>query len=492
MALDLESRSREAEQLVSELDREYHLHFSGQKPTYEVEGIYERHAGLLGRDAIAELREAASSAGGESARRASFLLELAVGGHLGRECAPQEEAIAAREAELEIEIGGERIPYRMAPVAQANEADPARRAEIDAARLGLLEEELNPLHLAAFERTQVLIRELGWDSYAQAWAQLRGIDLEALAAQTRRFVEATDPVYERIVDPELERVLGESLAGITRTDLARFFRAPGLDGSFSEAGLIPALERTAAGMGLALERQPNIRLDTEQRPTKTSRAYCAPVRVPDEVYLVVPRVGGREDYAALFHESGHALHYANVDAALPAEYRYLGDNSVTESFAFLIEHVTEDEGWISQVLGASADGVPAHARAVKLMFLRRYAAKIAYELELHGADPDLAAMPGRYAELMQGALGLEWTPVSWLSDVDDAFYVAGYLRAWALETRWRASLCERVGERWFTEPEAGEWLRGLWRQGQRLRADELLAEVLGVELDFAVLAAEFA
>jgi hypothetical protein len=153
--------------------------------------------------------------------------------------------------------------------------------------------------------------------------------------------------------------------------------------------------------------------------------------------------------------------------------------------------VTEDEGWLTGVLGQSADGVPGHARAMKLMFLRRYAAKLAYELELHGPDPDLAPMPDRYAELMQGALGLEWTPVSWLSDVDDGFYVAGYLRAWALETRWRATLQERFGERWFAEPAAGEWLLTLWRQGQRLRADELLSDVLGEQLDFGVLAAEF-
>ena len=38
-------------------------------------------------------------------------------------------------------------------------------------------------------------------------------------------------------------------------------------------------------------------------------------------YLVVPRVGGREDYAALFHEGGHAEHYANVDPGLPVEFR---------------------------------------------------------------------------------------------------------------------------------------------------------------------------
>jgi hypothetical protein len=247
-----------------------------------------------------------------------------------------------------------------------------------------------------------------------------------------------------------------------------------------------------AGIGLDLDAQPNVLLDAEQRPTKTPRAYCAPVRVPQEVYLVVPRVGGREDYAALFHEGGHAEHYANVDPALSAEFRHLGDNSVTESFAFLLEHVIEQPGWLTGVLGtADGDDVGAHVRAVKLIYLRRYAAKIAYELELHGAGADLGAMPHRYSELVGEATRIEWPAITWLADVDSGFYVARYLRAWALEAKWRAALRKRFGDTWYTEPAAGEWLVDLWRRGQSLRADELATEMLGEGLDLADLASEF-
>jgi hypothetical protein len=492
MDFDLESYSREAEELTSELDREYHMHFSGQQPEFRVKEIYDRHSGLFGRDAIESLRGIAGDGDGERPRRASLLLELAVGGFLGLACAAEEEEIARREADLQLHLDGEAIPYRRVPSEQANDPEPERRAALQAGRLGLLEEHINPLHFEMLERTHSLVRELGWESYADACAELSGIDLAGLAGQAERFLRATDPVYEQIVDPQLERVLSLNRAEVRRSDLPRFFRGPGLDASFPAAGLVDSFARTMAAIGLDLEAQPNVRLDTEDRPSKTPRAYCAPVRVPQEVYLVVPRVGGREDYAALFHEGGHAEHYANVDPALPAEFRRLGDNSVTESYAFLLEHVIEQPGWLSGVLG-SADGeeVVAHARAVKLLFLRRYAAKIAYELGLHGPEPDLGAMPERYAQLLGEATRVEWTASTWLEDVDSGFYVACYLRAWALEARWRAVLRERFGEVWFTEPAAGEWLVGLWRRGQRLRADELAGEMLGERLDLEDLAAEF-
>ena len=493
MAFDLDSYSQRAESFVSELDREYHLHFSGQQDEYRIEEIYERHRKLFDREAIAALRERVGERQDDRERRAGLLLELAVGGCLGLACAGEEAEIARRETMMELRLDGDRIPYRRAASEQANEPDAERRATLQTRRLELLDEQINPLHLAALERSHSLIRELGWSSYAEACAELSGIDLDGLAAQARRFLEATNPVYERIMDPELERVLGMRLATVRRSDLARFLRAPDLDGDFPAARLIDSFSATMAGIGLDLEAQPNVLLDTEERPTKTPRAYCAPVRVPQEVYLVVPRVGGREDYAALFHEGGHAEHYANVDPGLPAEFRHLGDNSVTESYAFLLEHLIEQPGWLGGVLEAGdSEEVVRHARAVKLFFLRRYAAKIAYELELHGGSAELDAMPSRYAELLGEATRVDWTPATWLEDVDAGFYVACYLRAWALEAKWRAALRDRFGENWFAEPAAGEWLVGLWRRGQRLRADELAEETLGERLDLAELASEFA
>jgi hypothetical protein len=385
------------------------------------------------------------------------------------------------------------IPYRAAPVQQANERDAERRTAISSARDALLEERLNPIHREALERAHALARDLGWGSYREMCAALRGIDLEELAAQTRQFLTATAGAYAGVLGPELEAAGLEPLGRLRRSDLPRFFRAPELDAAFVAERLVPSFGETMAGLGIDLEGQSNVHLDTESRPTKSPRAFCATPRVPDEVYLVISPVGGRDDYAALYHEGGHVEHYANTDPALAFEYRRLGDNSVTESFAFLCEGMTSNPEWLRRRLGVDdPEPIARHVRASRLVFLRRYAAKLEYELALHGSEPDLGAMPGIYAALLGDAVGVEWPTASWLDDVDPGFYAACYLRAWALEAIWRRSLNERFGDAWFDEPEAGQWLRGLWRNGQRLRAEELLAETLCEELDFTALAAEFA
>ena len=492
MKLELDTYRDSAEEFTEQIDREYYLHLSGRKREFEIEPIYERHADLFSRDSVEGLREAASAPAGEHERRLRHLLAFAFEGHLGQATKREAAELAQLEASLEVRVDSTEVPYRAVPVALANEPDSGRRAAIEAARDELLVERLNPLHLASLERAHELTRELGWSSYREAWAGLRGIDLEELAAQAGRFVRATDAAYAELVNPRLESAGLPLLGELRRSDLPRFFRAPGFDSGFPAQRLVPTFADTLAGMGIDLGAQGNVHLDTESRPSKSSRAFCATPRVPGEIHLVIAPSGGRDDYESLFHEGGHVEHYAHVDPSLAFEHRHLGDNSVTESFAFLFQHLTEDPTWLRTRLGVSEpEPILAYAQAVKLVMLRRYASKIAYELELHDADADLEAMPSRYAELLGDATRVAWPHASWLADVDPGFYVACYLRAWALETAWRRALRERFGDTWFEQEPAGDWLRQLWSQGQRLEAAELLCEALGEELDLGVLIAEF-
>jgi hypothetical protein len=491
MAVEIDTYSREAEQFVSALDREYYLHFAGHKESFEIETIYERHASLFERAVVEQLRDQVGGLAGDEQRRGRFLLQLAVEGLIGQATKSQAARLAEREAVLEIEFDGESESYRQAVIVQSNEPDSERRLTIETARLRALVEELNPLHLEIVERSHELARELGWPSYRAMYEELKAIDLGALERQTRAFSEATDARFRELVEPELVRETGIGFDRVRRSDLPYFFRAPSHDRLFAPDALVDAFERSLAGFGIDLREQPNVHLDLEQRRRKSPRAFCAPVRVPGEVYLVIPRSGGRDDYAALFHEGGHTEHFGTVDATLPFEFRQLGDNSVTEGFAFLFEHLIEDREWLALVLGVDdVDHYLDHSRASKLLFLRRYAAKLTYELELHGGERGLAEMPSLYSRLLGAAAGMEWPAEMYLADVDEGFYCANYLRAWALEAQLRRHLRERFGDDWFRAREAGDVLRSAWRQGQRLSADELLGELTGERLDFGVMVEE--
>ncbi|HXE43563.1 MAG TPA: hypothetical protein VN635_00050 [Conexibacter sp.] len=497
--MDLAAYRLEAEAFTAELGEEYHAHFAGLRAEFDVEPIYARHADLFTADTVARLREqadAAATRGEDAARRARMLLDFAVDGHLGLVSTDLETELAQREAGLvlSIEGNGEAIPFREATIMQANESDRDRRAAIEAARLEATETQLNPLYREMLERTRATARELGWESYRALCEQLKGFELDPLARATAAFTEATEDAYAPLVAPVVERTLGGlGLDELARADLPRLFRFAEADAAFDGAQLLPSFEGTLAGLGIDQATQRNVHLDVESRPAKSPRAFCVAVRVPDDVRLVVPPIGGRDDFVALLHEGGHVEHYAHVDPALPFEYRHLGDNAVTEAFAFLFDHLAEHPEWLRARLGVEdADGtLAAHARATRLIYLRRYCAKLSYELDVHAVDPpEDDALRERYATLLGAAARVRWPRETYLADLDPGFYVACYLRAWALETHLRAHLRERFGARWFERAEAGETLRVLWRDGQRLSAEELLGELTGAELDFGALLAD--
>jgi hypothetical protein len=475
--VDVNDYRAEAEEFLSAIDREYYLHFAGRKDEYEIEPIFARHAGLFSRETVEALREGDNR----------VLLKFAAEGYVEQAVKELSAELARLEASLEVQLDGETYPFRQAAVVQANERDPARRRALDNARNELVETRLNPMLREMFDRSHELVRELGWPSVRGMTEELSGIDLGALAQQTEAFLVATEARYEETVEPRLRAELELGFDEVQRADLPYFFRAPSLDGLFPSEQLLPSYEATLAGLGLRNGTDGKVILDAEPRPKKSPRAFCAPVRVPDEVYLVLTRIGGREDYETLLHESGHAEHFSHVDSSLPVEHRWLGDNSVTEGFAFLFEHLAHDPAWLERRLGVD-DPAPIveHARASKLVFLRRYCAKLGYELELQG-EGSADGLDELYARRLSEAVHVDWPAATWLSDVDAFFYVAAYLRAWALETHLRGELRDRFGELWFEDPGAGDVLRELWSTGQREPAHDLLRRLTGAELDFSAL-----
>jgi len=511
--MDLDAYRRSAQAFLSELLAEEYRHYAGLKEDFAIEAVYERHGELFARGAVDSLRSLLDAApdGSERRRGLRMLLEFAVDGLIGQATKAIEAELAGREASLSITVDGQQLGFRESAVAQANEPDPSRRMMIESARLALIDADLGSLYVERLRAQHDTARQLGFASYRDLCSDCKDYDLAGLHAQTSRFSAATEGVYRQVVEPALAATLGIELTELRRADLPRLFRACEQDCHYPAQRLVPSFRDTMYGLGIALGEQRGVVLDVEPRPGKSPRAFCAPVRVPGEVYLVIAPVGGRDDFVALFHEGGHAQHAAHVDPALPFEFRHLGDNAITEAFAFLVEHLAEDPEWLARRLGvddAAAVELSSHARAVRLMYLRRYAAKLAYELELHGADADgleprgaaadglephgtaadgLEQLADRYAALLSAALQIEWPREMFLADVDPGFYCSCYLRAWALETHLRAHLRGHYGAAWFESPHAGDELRALWREGQRLTPEELLARFSSQPLEFGVL-----
>ena len=171
--------------------------------------------------------------------------------------------------------------------------------------------------------------------------------------------------------------------------------------------------------------------------------------------LVIQPIGGKDDWEALFHEAGHTEHYAHTNADLPTEDSRLGDMAVTEGWAMLMQHLVTEPAWLNRRLDVPRPRDLAADGATSLLYLvRRYAAKLLYEIEFFQAD-DLTQMRGRYFELLSDALKIPVNPESYLDDIDGSFYVIGYLRSWAFEAQLREYLRSELGNDWFAQARCG-------------------------------------
>lgn len=481
---DLETYRRRAEEFIGALDMEYYRHFSGQKPVCETAAIYDQYPELFTRDAFIRLNALYDAAKDDEKRRLAYLLAFTVDGYMGEQTKHLSDEIANTEGQAQIVVDGETIGLRQASVVQANEADAGRRERIQAARLDAVSSQLNPLLDRLWRECHDLAAGLGYPNYMELYSEVKGLDYGRLRAELEGFLLDTAGLYERVMDALTRERLGLPLSKVRYSDLPFLWRARDYDHVFAADRLVPSLRRTLAGLGINLDTQDNIHLDTEIRELKTPRAFCCPVRVPEEIYLVVLPQGGQDDYGALLHEAGHTEHFAHVQPGLAFEYRHLGDNAVTEAFAFLFEHLVLSRRWLELTLGFDdADEFLRFANVNDLYFMRRYIAKLAYETDLHAQTGSLDDMAEAYSRRLSNALMIHVPPENYLSDVDDGFYCASYLRAWLFEGALRMMLQDRYGMDWFRQPAAAVWLKELWGEGQHFPAERLLLKHGGGRLD---------
>lgn len=476
--LTLDRLRREAEALSEGVARALWQAHAGLAPEAALQPLYARHAAAYGDEALALARELLDAPAANATGRA--LAEWVVETRVARALAPLDEREIAWERTAVVQSGdGGAMEYGRVPIALANTRDRRERAALEAARATLVAAELAPQRRERLQREHDATAAVGMaDGYVATFARTSGIDVAALDAAAAALLRDTQAMWDDVLPDFVRRRLDVPVRELTRADALALFRAPEFDAGFAPGGMLATVRTQLSAMGIDPSAGQRIRYDVGDRPGKRARAFCAPVRVPDEVHLVLRPMGGAQDWRTLLHEVGHALHFAHARRDLPFEARWAGDHSVTEGYAMLLDHLLLDRGWLRRYTELEATRVPEFLRAAafqELYMLRRYAAKLRYELARHGSAA-WGDAPDLYVTTMEAATSVRHAAADALVDVDPRLYVARYLRAWQLQAVLAAGLRERYDEDWWRNPRAGPWLTGtLMAEGQGMDADGVAA-----------------
>jgi oligoendopeptidase F len=473
--------------------REYYLFLSGQKTTLELARIYDRYSDLFSTDAISRLKQTLEETSEhyetekEGARR---LLAFATEQFMEASVKELTEQISEYEAAATVECAGRRMTFQDTSVAIATEPDRRARLAIYKERLAVIASS-NDLRAERLARLHQTAASLGYANYRGLYEGLRRVDYDSVAREAEAMLSRTESAYFARLADALKRDLGIRVEDAERPDAMYFLHLTAYDDRFPADKLLDVYGDTMEGLGISARAQKNILIDSEPRPHKSSRAFCIAVSVPEDVRLVIRPVGGQSDYQALLHEGGHAQHYGWASALLRPEFKYTGDYALTETYAFLFNHLVSDAAWLDQLLSFrdSANFINSVMLA-RLVVIRRYAAKLIYELKLH-AGGGLAESAESYSELQTAATRFRTGPTESLYDLDDGFYSASYLRAWAFEVMLREHLKSRFGQRWWASRRAGSYLKEMWETGDRYTADEMASQIGIGPISFDPLTDEF-
>jgi hypothetical protein len=467
----------DVESFNGEINKEYYLNGAGLKDELNISAIYRKYKHLFDKQLILEVQKKRKQAKGEDERKLRYLQAFFLEYYLGNAVKELTDKAETMQTTGTIKANGEKIPFRLAQVKMINEPNRTKREALYKARNNFINKINRPL-LERMQKLHETAKEFGYTNYMALFKDMKAIDFQALEKIMQDFIKKTESVYVEQMSEALKAKVGIRLEEAEKHDVNFFFRAKEFDKYFRKDRMLGALKTMLANMGICLGDQKNIQLDVEERPKKSPRAFCSPIRIPEDVKLMIMPQGGHDDYAALFHETGHAEHFGCVKPDLPMEYKWLGDNSVTESYAFLLEYLLTDENWLKQNIKMTDTGeYPRFLALYKLLFLRSYGAKLSYEVKLHTAS-SLEGIDEVHKKIGEKVLKYRHPANHYLITVDDAFYSAQYLQAWIFEAQLRKFLKHEFGNEWFNSQEAGKYLTNLWADGQKYNVTEL-AKTIG-------------
>jgi hypothetical protein len=457
----------------------------GEKETSEQADIVARYADLFTGDQLGALWEAERIAEGAEREQLYRLRKVCEGGIVSAALVEREDELENRQLAARLTFRGEELPLRAAQARLALLHDYADREELGALHADL-NAGFNGERLELIREGEELAAELSCEPDPVARSEEeKGVSLRTLADALAEASAAAEQAYLSMRQKWFDRVLGPERDEQPHSYHTAYIRRMSpLEATYTKERATDVCLETLKAIGFDLAADPNIRPDLDDRPQKSPRACVIASDPPTVVHLITRAQGGLHDYQAFLHEAGHALHYAGCDPELPYTFRRLArDHGLTEIYSYIVEAISCEPAWHALYFGLTEREAAENAEATRFLealLFRRYAAKLAFELEFWDRFRDDGGTPVGYAERLTAATGIRYRSDGFISDLDPGFYSADYLRAWIRSAQLRARLVEEVGTDWWRSTKTGERLRSLFREGTKPSSEEI-AQRLGYD-----------
>jgi oligoendopeptidase F len=482
---------------------EYLQHALGKKEELEVAPIYEKYGDIFTKEnALLVKKEYIEEVDVMKKRALRYLYDSMMGKYMGNTLAPLGDEYSTFVTKSEVTVEDKTFKYKaMSNLITNEKSQEKRKIMYDAC--SQVREKSKQYSENILKEEIKLIEEFGYPNEVVMLTELHETNYEEFVKKMLRILKETKIPFDNLWN-KLVPLSNLDPKSVFSFDAGYMMKSHEFDTFFPEDKMRDLVTTFVKKLGFELGD--NIKLHLEKDDLKDSRAFCYPVDVPNEVHLVVNPVGGKDDYRALWHEMGHTLHFANSKQTLPYEFKYYGLNSTSETYAFLFEHLFHDANFLRKFSSLSEDKIKEFlekARFHNLLMLRRYCAKLIYELkfykeDLRKLDDEFEPLQetyedkgDMYVDILSKATNMKYFPVSYILDFDSGLYSAEYLKAWIFEPQLRDHLKKEYGDLWFEKEDAGNFLRKMFSSAQKYYPEELAKHIGDLGLDESHLIREF-
>jgi hypothetical protein len=221
-----------------------------------------------------------------------------------------------------------------------------------------------------------------------------------------------------------------------------------------------------------------ITVDLTDRPKKYAGAFCFPVQIPGDVRISVRPASPHHLEDMLFHEFGHAVHFASIDPTLPFADRYWMHAGTHETIATLFESLLSLPEFLSETMWLNEPQVRqlvAFDRFKNLLTGTWLAAAGLTVCDAWMEHLDWTQIEQRYAQYCEQFTGIAMPPGFarldlYVNRVDP--YPLGYVMAAARVAHWLDQLQANWGVRWWADPCAGQSIRERIQPGGALKFED--------------------
>jgi hypothetical protein len=208
-------------------------------------------------------------------------------------------------------------------------------------------------------------------------------------------------------------------------------------------------------------------------------AQIQAIRIPDEAFGLVQRIGGYQDYLWLFEAAGAGLSLVLTDPAAGFGKRWLGDPAIPMGVGLALSSIALEPAWLRERLQCEEPHDYLIIAALRRVTqLRQAAARVKEETLVWERGALAGGLSEDIVGLQEDATGSRGFPETYLAPLVGAPWsaldAATTLRAHTFAAQLREFLRNEYEEEWYKSPRAGRFLLDeLWRPGGRYTADEL-------------------